>query len=132
MSIDNWIEEKKQEYILDIKVVEHKTDFNKYEYIITDPHQTALNFTILANEAKDAAAFMTETFKFGWFNIAEGHSSEDILKAASHCLDGSLELTQTLFGRLGLKFESVEGKVEKNAQLSQTVLSGYKRGYEKI
>lgn len=132
MSIDDWIEEKKQEYIFDIKVVEHKTDFNKYEYIITDPRQTALDFTILANEAKDATAFMTETFKFGWFNIAEGYSSENILEAASHCLDGSLELTQTLLGRPRLKFESVEGKAEKNAKLSQAILSGYMRGYEKI
>jgi hypothetical protein len=126
LQVDQWLNKKREQYVLNVEIVKSQAGFNRFKYTISDPNHTALNFTLLANENREATAFTTDVFEFKWFNAAEGYTSKTILNAADSCLKGNLTIKRSLTG-LKLQFDDTQGKAR--LKLSNERLSGYTKGY---
>lgn len=105
-----WIENLGQAYSVKIESKEPGNYFVTSEFHFSDPNGVGLSFTVGFNSEDKASFLAIDEGNIGRLNIAEGYTSEDILKVADSILQGSARAGRTSFlKRPTLTFSTSQG-----------------------
>lgn len=136
MKVKNWIEN--QHEIYNFKLVEQKGDnhFVSSIYNINGINNTEFPFTLYADENGMPSGFNSSLAPFAYFNIAEGVSGNDILRAAGNCLSGELIFKRSWLRKsvyyIEFNFETFKGKARLSPSYSSDkLIKKYCKGYTK-
>lgn len=129
--MDNWLNNVQNRYSVEIRKRDGESHFNETVYSFKDPHEIGLTFEVSFNHENMPSLFTAEPFVFQWFNLAEGASSDDILKAADACLIGDLHFRKAFISKkysLEFNLESFKGK-SNAVWANEEDIANYLKGY---
>lgn len=102
---EDWLDNINKKYTVNVDVTQGSNSFISKVYTFNDPSKKGLSFIISVNDTSIPSAFDCHDFPFTRFNIAEEVAPDDILAAATLCLNGDLKFKKAIFGSRKYKLE---------------------------
>ena len=94
-----WLDEFESKFKVVVSMSSESKSLLETKVTLRDPYEKGASFSVYFDKSGSSFALEMDDFHFGWFNVAEGYSSEDILKAAEAILEGNYRVDHTLILR---------------------------------